>query len=103
MIADEFFHKYTKQLQSLNRASNKMLSKAPHKLILLLSITQLIHIGEIQSNRIFITGELLTAFKSNWAKLVNTNYTSNFSLSFFHLGSEPFAFYFFASSRKAFQ
>jgi putative restriction endonuclease len=90
MITDELFHKYTKQLQSLNRASNKMLGKAPHKPILLLSIIQLIHKGEIQSNRIFITGELLIAFKSNWAKLVKTNHISNFSLPFFHLGSEPF-------------
>ena len=90
MITNELIQKYTKQLQSLNRASNKMLGKAPHKPVLLLSIIQLIHNGEIQSNRIFITGELVIAFKSNWTKLVRTNHISNFSLPFFHLSSEPF-------------
>ncbi len=90
MIANELVQKYTKHLQSLNRASNKTLGKAPHKPILLLSIIQLIHKGEIQSNRIYITGELVIAFKSNWNKLVETNHIPNFSLPFFHLSSEPF-------------
>lgn len=90
MTTRELIHKYTKQLQSLNRASNKNLGKAPHKPILLLSLIQLIHSGEIQTNRIFITGELVIAFKSNWNKLVKTNHTPNFSLPFFHLNSEPF-------------
>jgi putative restriction endonuclease len=90
MVINELVQKYTKQLQSLNRASNKILGKAPHKPILLLSIIQLIQKGEIQSNRIYITGELVIAFKSNWNKLVTTNHVPNFSLPFFHLNSEPF-------------
>nr|WP_315141291.1 HNH endonuclease [uncultured Flavobacterium sp.] len=90
MVSKELILKYTKQLQSLNRASNKILGKAPHKPILLLSIIQLIQKGEIQSNRIYITGELVIAFKSNWNKLVTTNHVPNFSLPFFHLNSEPF-------------
>ena len=90
MITNELVQKYTKQLQSLKRASNKDLGKAPHKPILLLSIIQLIHKGEVQANRIFITGELVIAFKSNWDKLVQTKHTPNFSLPFFHLSSEPF-------------
>jgi putative restriction endonuclease len=90
MVSKELILKYTKQLQSLNRASNKTLGKAPHKPILLLSIIQLIHKGEIQSNRIYITGELVIAFKSNWNKLVETNHIPNFALPFFHLSSEPF-------------
>ena len=90
MTANELVQKYKKQLQSLNRASNKTLGKAPHKPILLLSIIQLIQKGEIQSNRIYITGELVIAFKSNWNKLVITNHIPNFSLPFFHLSSEPF-------------
>jgi putative restriction endonuclease len=90
MITNELVQKYTQQLQSLNRASNKTLGKAPHKPILLLSIIQLIHNGEIQSNRIYITGELVIAFKSNWNKLVLTNHIPNFSLPFFYLNSEPF-------------
>jgi putative restriction endonuclease len=90
MVSKELILKYTKQFQSLNRASNKTIGKAPHKPILLLSVIQLIQKGEIQSNRIFITGELLIAFKSNWEKLVTTQHTPNFSLPFFHLHSEPF-------------
>lgn len=90
MVSKELILKYTKQLQSLNRASNKTLGKAPHKPILLWSIIQLIQKGEIQSNRIYITGELVIAFKSNWNKLVATHHIPNFSLPFFHLNSEPF-------------
>lgn len=90
MVSKELILKYTKQFQSLNRASNKILGKAPHKPILLLSILQLIQKGEIQSNRIYITGELVIAFKNNWNTLVTTNHTPNFSLPFFHLNSEPF-------------
>lgn len=43
-----------------------MLGKAPQKPILLLSIIPLIQKVTIQSNSIFITGELVIAFKSNW-------------------------------------
>ncbi len=90
MATDELVQKYKKQFQSLNRATNKDLGKAPHKPILLLSIIQLIHKGEIQVNKVFITGELVIAFKSNWSRLVETNHTPNFSLPFFYLNSEPF-------------
>ena len=90
MTINDLVQKYRRQLQSLNRASNQTLGKAPHKPILLLSIIQLIHKGEIQTERIYITGELVIAFKSNWNKLVVTNHIPNFSLPFFHLNSEPF-------------
>ena len=66
MMINNLVQKYKRQLQSLNRASHKSLGKAPHKPILLLSIIQLIHKGEILSNRIYITGDLVIAFKSNW-------------------------------------
>lgn len=90
MVPNEVFEKYRKQFHSLKRATNTNLGKAPHKPILLLSIIQLIHKGEIQINKVFITGELVIAFKSNWSRLVETNHTQNFSLPFFHLNSEPF-------------
>ena len=90
MTSKELVQKYTKQLQSLNRATNKTLGKAPHKPILLLSVIQLVHKSEIKSNRIYITGELLIAFKSNWNKLVLTKHVPNFSLPFFYMNSEPF-------------
>lgn len=90
MVNEELLGKYIKQLQTLNRATNKNLGKAPHKPILLLSVIQLIQNGEIQNNRIFITGELVIAFKSNWKNLVETKHIPNFSLPFFYLNSEPF-------------
>jgi putative restriction endonuclease len=80
---------YIKYLTKLKRATNNGI-KAPHKPILLLSILQLIRKGEIVSNRIYITPELVFAFKSNWKTLVNTNNVCTFSLPFFHLQSEPF-------------
>lgn len=90
MVIEELLEKYIKQFKSLNRASHKIMGKAPHKPILLLSVLQLIKKGDIQTNRIYITGELVIAFKSNWNRLVETNHTPNFSLPFFHLNSEPF-------------
>jgi putative restriction endonuclease len=82
--------KYLHQLQKLNRASNTQLGKAPHKPILLLSVLQLIRSGLITTNRIFISPELVIAFKSNWELLVSTGHTATFALPFFHLRSEPF-------------
>lgn len=81
---------YLHQLKKLNRASNKSIGKAPHKPILLLSILQLIKKGEITSPRIFITPELVLAFKSNWNLLVDTPHSCNFAMPFFYMRSEPF-------------
>lgn len=63
---------------------------APHKPVLLLSIFRLIETGVIQSNKIFISPELVMEFKFLWSKLVTTNHHANFALPFFHMKSEPF-------------
>jgi putative restriction endonuclease len=89
MTNDQVKNTYIKYFTKLNRATNNGI-KAPHKPILLLSILQLIKKGEIPSNRIFITPELVLAFKSNWNTLVTTNNICTFALPFFHLKSEPF-------------
>lgn len=89
MTNEQVKNTYIKYLTKLNRATNNGI-KAPHKPILLLSILQLIRKGEITSNRIFITPELVLAFKSNWNTLVTTNNICTFALPFFHLKSEPF-------------
>ena len=81
---------YLHQLQRLNRASHPQLGKAPHKPVLLLSILQLIRENVIDTNKIFITPELVIAFKSNWELLVQSGHTATFALPFFHLRSEPF-------------
>lgn len=90
MVIEELLEKYIKQFKSLNRASHKTMGKAPHKPIMLLSVLQLIQKGDIQTNKIYITGELVIAFKRNWNRLVETNHIPNFALPFFHLNSEPF-------------
>lgn len=82
--------KYIHLLGKLNRAFNKGMGFAPHKPILLLSLFELVRKGDIDTNRIFITPELVIAFKDNWKKLVITGHKENFSLPFFHLRSEPF-------------
>ena len=81
---------YINYLRKLKRGYNKSLGKAPHKPILMLSIIELIKKGLITSNRIYITTELVLAFKNNWDKLVETNHFPKFYLPFFHLRSEPF-------------
>jgi putative restriction endonuclease len=89
MTNEQVKNTYIQYFTKLNRATNNGI-KAPHKPILLLSILQLIRKGEITSNRIFITPELVLAFKSNWNTLVTTNNICTFALPFFHLKSEPF-------------
>lgn len=87
---EETIIKYSTHFKKLRCAYVKGMGKAPHKPILLLSIIQLIAKGVITTNRIFITSDLLLAFKQNWNQLVETDHNRNFSLPFFHLRSEPF-------------
>lgn len=81
---------YLHQLKKLRRANNKKIGAAPHKPVLLLAIIAEIENGDIISNRITITPELVLSFKSIWSKLVISSHTANFSLPFFHMKSEPF-------------
>lgn len=88
----EILSKYIKAFKSLNRGFNKGLGRAPHKPILLLSVIQQIEKGNINSNRIFITPDLLLSFNNIWDMLVDTKHIPNFALPFFHMRSEPFWF-----------
>jgi len=63
---------------------------APHKPILLLSIIEQIEKGSIDSNKIYITPELIGNFRENWSLLVVTQHSPNFVLPFFHLQSDKF-------------
>lgn len=63
---------------------------APHKPILLLAILELVRKGDIVTNRIEITPELVLEFKTIWGKLVITQHIPNFALPFYHMRSEPF-------------
>jgi len=63
---------------------------APHKPILLLSILQTFQIGINNSQRIYISPELVALFKSNWSLLVISNHDCRFALPFYHLTSDKF-------------
>lgn len=81
---------YLNQLLKLRRDRNKTRGDAPHKPVLLLAIIEGIENGDIISNRISITPELVLSFKDIWSKLVFTNHSQNFALPFFHMKSDPF-------------
>ena len=87
-MEEESIQKYLHQILRLKRSASN--GGAPHKPILLLSLFELIRKGDISSNQIEITPELVLEFKSNWSKLVITQHSPNFSLPFFHMRSEPF-------------
>ncbi len=63
---------------------------APHKPVLLLSIIELYSKGVIKDNRVYITPEIVSSFKSIWSRLVVSNHHMIFALPFYHLRSEPF-------------
>lgn len=80
--------KYLNKFQKLR--IDRAHGAAPHKPILLLTIIECIIKGEITTNKIFITPELVAGFKENWASLVSSNHTPSFTLPFYHLKSEQF-------------
>ncbi len=84
----EGISKYLLAFKKLKRAHQY--GGAPHKPILLLSILEGVSRGEITTNNIFVTPELILCFKEYWLKLVNTPHQLNFALPFYHLRTEPF-------------
>lgn len=64
---------------------------APHKPVLLLAVIDSIGAGEITTNRVYITEDLLGRFWENWAVLVdNPRFHPKFELPFYHLQSDGF-------------
>jgi len=83
--------KYTKAFENLRVDSShakQLGSKAPHKPILLLSVIDNIENGEISTNKVFITPELVSRFRTNWACLVQEDYRPEITLPFYHLKNE---------------
>jgi len=81
---------YIRKFQKLRTAKYKG-AEAPHKPILLLAVIKNFDKGNILSNRICITPELVANFKDLWHQLVsNPGFTENFSLPFYHLKSDGF-------------
>jgi putative restriction endonuclease len=75
------------QLTSLRQGNTKF-GIAPHKPILLLAVIDGFEIGYLSNNFVPISEDLLTSFHNNWKLLVVTENDANFSLPFFHLGTE---------------
>ena len=89
METDNSLAKYAKLFTKLRRDYRN--GGAPHKPVLLLSVLQLIERSDISSNRIYISPELVAAFRENWNSLVTSpKHVANFALPFFHMRSEPF-------------
>ena len=63
---------------------------APHKPILLISVLQAFYNNLIESQRIFITPELVASFKANWSLLVTTKHDCRLSYPFYYLKSDKF-------------
>lgn len=63
---------------------------APHKPILLISVLQTFQKSLNNTQRIYITPELVALFKSNWNYLVTSKHLCRFFLPFYHLKSEKF-------------
>jgi len=64
---------------------------APHKPILLIAVIELIDLGKIQRNQIYLSPELVATFLKYWGSLVkNPKHHSDISLPFFHLKGDKF-------------
>lgn len=84
----QYLERYFGYFRKLRR--DRKFGGAPHKPILLLAIAELVRRGEIASEQVVISPELVLAFKAIWAKVVVTPHQPNFALPFFHMRSEPF-------------
>lgn len=84
----ESLQKYLKSFKNLR--IDRAHGIAPHKPILLISVLQTFQNGVNNSQRIYITPELVALFKTNWSLLVTSNHDCRFALPFYHLTSDKF-------------
>ena len=81
--------KYLNTFQKLKQGITKY-GKAPHKVILLISVLQIIKNKQISQNLIFVSPELVMLYRTNWNLLVKTPHVCNFALPFWHLKGDGF-------------
>lgn len=79
--------KAIKKLKSIRQGSSKH-GNAPHKLILILSIVELIEKRYFLKNEFCIDADLVIHFRENWKLLVTTLHTPDFTQPFFYLQNE---------------
>lgn len=82
---------YTHLFQNLN-VNRQCGQRAPHKVMMLISVLELVGEGSIDSNLIEFSEALEKRFKSNWSKYVGESeiFKPNAGTPFWHLNSEPF-------------
>ncbi|MCC3156297.1 HNH endonuclease [Hymenobacter sp. 15J16-1T3B] len=88
IIPDVYLHRFT----HLRVARSRQHGEAPYKPALLLAVLDGIEDGSIQDNRIYITPELLAAFRSLCRDLSTSALfrANDFSLPFYHLSGDGF-------------
>ncbi|MBQ1408731.1 MAG: hypothetical protein IIY87_03120 [Bacteroidales bacterium] len=110
MDAETSFKHYAELLSGMNRAVMKGY-RAPHKLVLLMAICELVEEGKISNNQIPLTKELENKFKDLWRVYVDSDevmphdhvaeelfggekktypFKCNIANPFYHLSGEPF-------------
>ncbi|MBO0930128.1 HNH endonuclease [Fibrella aquatilis] len=82
---------YVRQFSRLKQGGTKY-GKAPHKPVLLLTITELLEKGLITDNRVGVTPELVATFKENFVLLAKAGHNDDFTQPFFYLKNEGFWF-----------
>lgn len=82
----ESLAKYLHAFKNLRRANGN----APHKPILLISVLQQYQQHLIDGKQIYMTPELVSAFKTNWNLLVTTPHDCRISYPFYYMKSEGF-------------
>lgn len=85
---DKFSHLHT----DVNRTRwpDSTSYRAPHKMLLLLSVIELIDLGLVESRFIEVTPELLDTFDRYWSSIMSIGTRGNIFLPFFYLKSEGF-------------
>jgi putative restriction endonuclease len=89
MPGQQLLNEYLKKLSQLRQAPTAY-GPAPHKPVLLLTLFDGIERGWITDNRVYLTPELVAAFRDHWSLLVTTHHSPEFTLPFFHLQSSRF-------------
>lgn len=86
---DRSLQKYVHRFAKLRQGVTSY-GPAPHKPVLLLAVLRGMEEGWIAENRIELTPELVSAFKSIWQNLVTTGHSPLIAQPFFYMRSEKF-------------
>ena len=91
---------YEEKFSSLNMNANRPGPKSPHKVALLLAVTDLIENGQIQDNKILFDDQLKSAFTKRFQELGTKIDHALLQQPYFHLRSEGFWRHEIKSGRK---